>query len=103
MPETHNYVPRMKTLYREAVVGKMREQFGYKNALEVPQLEKIVLNMGVGESTADSKKPAVAAADLSMIAGQKAIITYARLAIATFKLREGMPIGAKVTLRKDRM
>ena len=98
-----NYRPRFKEIYLNEVVPKMREKFGYKNALEVPRLEKIVLNMGVGESTADSKKAGTAAADLSMIAGQKAIVTHARMAIATFKVREGMPIGAKVTLRKDRM
>ena len=81
----------------------MIEQFGYKNALEVPVIEKIVLNMGVGEAVNDTKKVTLAAADLALIAGQKPIITHARKAIATFKVRENMPIGAKVTLRKTRM
>ena len=97
------YSPRLKTVYEDVVKPKMREQFGYKNDLEIPRLDKIVLNMGVGESTADSKKASIAAADLGMIAGQRAVVTRARLAIATFKLREQMPIGAKVTLRKARM
>jgi large subunit ribosomal protein L5 len=103
MLDVTNYEPRLKTLYRDVVVPKMREQFGYKNALEVPRIEKIVLNMGVGESTGDSKKATVAAADLAMIAGQKPVITRARKAIAQFKVRENMPIGAKVTLRQARM
>jgi large subunit ribosomal protein L5 len=103
MLDVTNYEPRLKKLYRDVVVPKMREQFGYKNALEVPRIEKIVLNMGVGESTADSKKATVAAADLAMIAGQKPVITRARKAIAQFKVRENMPIGAKVTLRQARM
>ena len=79
------------------------EEFGYKNPMQVPRIEKIVLNMGVGESTADSKKASVAAADLALIAGQKPVITKARKAISQFKVRENMPIGAKVTLRKARM
>ncbi|MCU0820454.1 MAG: 50S ribosomal protein L5 [Beijerinckiaceae bacterium] len=81
----------------------MREQFGYKNVMEVPKITKIVLNMGVGESTADSKKATVAAADLALIAGQKPVVTRARKAIAQFKVRENMPIGAKVTLRAATM
>ena len=103
MLDTTKYEPKLKTFYRDVVVPAMKEQFGYKNLLEVPRLEKVVLNMGVGESTADSKKPAIAAADLALIAGQKPVVTRARLAIATFKVRENMPIGAKVTLRKERM
>ena len=83
--------------------AKLVEEFGYKNPMQVPVIEKIVLNMGVGESTADSKKASVAAGDLALIAGQKPVITRARKAIATFKVRENMPIGAKVTLRKSRM
>jgi len=79
------------------------KEFGYKNVMEVPVIEKIVINMGVGESTADSKKATVAAGDLALIAGQKPVITRARKAIAQFKVRENMPIGAKVTLRKARM
>ena len=103
MLDTTKYEPRLRRHYREVVAPEMQKEFGYKNALEIPTLEKIVLNMGVGESTADSKKASVAAADLSMIAGQKAVVTRARNAIATFKVRENMPIGAKVTLRKTRM
>ena len=97
------YEPRLQTHYRDVVVPKLNEEFGYKNPFSVPRLEKIVLNMGVGESTADSKKVQSAADDLAMIAGQKPVITRARKSISTFKLREGMPIGAKVTLRKARM
>ena len=94
--------PRLRKHYEEVVRPALIEKFGYKNPMEVPKLDKIVLNMGVGEATADSKKPTVAAADLSQIAGQKAVITRARQAIATFKIRENMPIGTKVTLRKVR-
>ena len=97
------YEPRLKTLYNATIRDAMREQFGYSNVMEIPRLDKIVLNMGVGEATGDSKKPAVAAEDLAQIAGQKPIITKARNSIAGFKVREGMPIGAKVTLRKERM
>lgn len=98
-----DYLPRLRKHYDEVVRPQMIEEFGYKNPLEVPSIEKIVLNMGVGESTADSKRASVAAADLALIAGQKAVVTRARQAIATFKVRENMPIGAKVTLRKVRM
>eukprot|EP01037_Dinobryon_pediforme_P041154 gene41154-50723_t len=101
MPE--GYLPRMKVLYNETIRQQMIEQFGYKNALEVPVIEKIVLNMGVGEAVNDTKKVTSAAADLAMIAGQKPVITRARKAISTFKVRENMPIGAKVTLRQARM
>jgi large subunit ribosomal protein L5 len=97
------YEPRLQKFYRDVVVPKLNEEFGYKNAHSVPRIEKIVLNMGVGESTADTKKVQLAADDLAMIAGQKPVITRARKSIATFKVREGMPIGAKVTLRKQRM
>jgi large subunit ribosomal protein L5 len=97
------YTPRLRKHYDEVVRAEMVKQFGYKNALEVPRVDKIVLNMGVGESTGDSKKASVAAADLALIAGQKPVITKARKAISQFKVREGMPIGAKVTLRKTRM
>jgi large subunit ribosomal protein L5 len=97
------YLPRLQTLYREVVVQKLNEEFSYKNPLSVPRLEKVVLNMGIGEATADSKKVQTAADDLALIAGQKPVITRARKSISTFKLREGMPIGAKVTLRKARM
>ncbi len=98
-----DYEPRLQKHYREVVVPKLNEQFGYKNPHAVPRIDKIVLNMGVGESTADTKKAQLAADDLAMIAGQKPVVTRARKSIATFKLREGMPIGAKVTLRKVRM
>ncbi len=97
------YTPRMRKHYEDVVRPKLIEEFGYKNPMEVPTIEKIVLNMGVGESTANSKKATVAAADLALIAGQKPVITKARKAISTFKVREGMPIGCKVTLRKARM
>ena len=97
------YEPRLKTLYNETIRKQMVEQFSYANPMMVPRVDKIVINMGVGESTADSKKPSIAAADLAMIAGQKPVVTHARNSIAGFKVREGMPIGAKVTLRKDRM
>jgi len=98
-----DYEPRLQKHYREVVVPKLNEQFGYKNPHAVPRIDKIVLNMGVGESTADTKKAQLAADDLAMIAGQKPVVTRARKSIATFKVREGMPIGAKVTLRKVRM
>jgi large subunit ribosomal protein L5 len=103
MLDVTNYEPRLKMQYRDVIVPAMREQFGYKNVMEVPRITKIVLNMGVGESTGDSKKATVAAADLAMIAGQKPVITRARQAIAQFKVRENMPIGCKVTLRQSRM
>jgi large subunit ribosomal protein L5 len=97
------YEPRMKTIYRESIRAAMKEKFGYTNEMQVPKLDKIVLNMGVGEATADSKKVNAAIKDLAMIAGQKPAPTRARQSIAGFKLRENMVIGAKVTLRKDRM
>ena len=97
------YVPRMKQLYLDAVRATMVEEFGYKNQLAVPRLDKVVLNMGVGEAVNDRKKAELAAADLSLIAGQKAVVTYSRIAIATYKLRENQPIGCKVTLRKTKM
>src|SRR5919112_2867924 len=97
------YTPRMRKHYEEVVRPRLIEEFGYKNAMQVPGIEKITLNMGVGESTADSKKASVAAGDLALIAGQKPVITKARKAISTFKVRENMPIGCKVTLRKTRM
>jgi large subunit ribosomal protein L5 len=101
--DTASYVPRLRRHYDEVVRPKLIEEFGYKNPMQVPTIEKIVLNMGVGESTADSKKASVAAADLALISGQKAVVTRARKAIATFKVRENMPIGCKVTLRRTRM
>src|SRR4029079_5947019 len=101
--QVDGYTPRMKKHYEEVVRPALIEEFGYKNPMEVPTITKIVLNMGVGESTADSKKATVAAADLALIAGQKPVITKARKAISQFKVRENMPIGAKVTLRRIRM
>ena len=98
-----DYVARLKKLYRDEIVPKLVKEFGYKNALEVPRLDKIVLNMGVGEAVNDTKKVTSAAADLALIAGQKPVVTRARRAISTFKVRENMPIGAKVTLRETRM
>jgi large subunit ribosomal protein L5 len=97
------YTPRMKALYDEQIVKAMTERFGYKNRLEVPRLDKIVVNMGVGEATQDKKRVESAAAEMTLIAGQKPVITKAKKSIAQFKLREGMPIGCKVTLRRDRM
>lgn len=97
------YIPRFKKLYDDTVVAAMTEKFGYKNAMEVPKITKIVLNMGVGEATQDKKKVEQAAAEMTAIAGQKAVVTKAKKSIAQFKLREGMPIGAKVTLRRERM
>jgi large subunit ribosomal protein L5 len=97
------YTPRLRQQYDEEIVKKLTEQFSYKNPMEVPKLEKIVLNMGIGEATADSKLVQVAASELEKIAGQKVVITKARKAIATFKIRENLAIGAKVTLRKTRM
>jgi large subunit ribosomal protein L5 len=97
------YTPRMKQRYDDQVVKAMTEKFGYKNALEVPRLEKITLNMGVGEASQDKKKVQTAAEEMALIAGQKPVITKAKKSIAQFKLREGMPIGCKVTLRRERM
>jgi len=97
------YVPRLRTHYEDVVRPQLIEKFGYTNPMQVPRLEKIVLNMGVGEAVGDSKLVKVAADDLAKIAGQRPAITKARKSIATFKLREGMDIGAKVTLRKIRM
>ena len=97
------YTPRQKAAYDESIVQAMTEKFGYKNRLEVPRLEKITLNMGVGEASQDKKKVQTAAEEMALIAGQKPVITIAKKSIAQFKLREGMPIGCKVTLRRDRM
>ena len=97
------YKPRLKVIYEEKIRGTMREKFSYKNVMQVPKLEKVVLNMGIGEAVNDRKKVENAANDLSLISVQRPIITKARKSIATFKLRDGMSIGAKVTLRGDRM
>jgi large subunit ribosomal protein L5 len=95
--------PRLKTFFDEVVRQKLAEEFGYKNRMQVPVLEKVVINMGIGEGVNDRKKVEQAAADLGLIAGQKAVITKARKSIATFKVRDGQAIGCKVTLRKTRM
>ena len=97
------YIPRLKLHYNDVLRADLTKEFGYANPMEVPRLDKVVLNMGIGEAVADSKKVQAAASDLALIAGQKPVITKARKSIATFKLREGMPIGAKVTLRQNRM
>jgi large subunit ribosomal protein L5 len=96
-------LPRLKQRYREEIVSGLREQFGYANVMQVPGLTKIVVNMGVGEAARDSKLIDGAVKDLAAITGQKPSVTKARKSIAQFKLREGMPIGAHVTLRGDRM
>jgi len=95
--------PRMQALYEDKVVAALTEAFGYTNALQVPRLSKIVINMGVGEATQDRKKVELAAAEMMAIAGQKPVVTRAKKSVASFKLREGMAIGCKVTLRRDRM
>ncbi|MCW3836311.1 50S ribosomal protein L5 [Sphingomonas canadensis] len=97
------YVPRMRKLYDEQIAKAMTEKFGYKNVMEVPKIEKIVLNMGVGEATQDRKRVEQAAQEMELIAGQKPVVTKAKKSIAQFKLREGMAIGCKVTLRRERM
>lgn len=102
MPE-NAYIPRLKTEFEKVIVPALTKQFGYSNRYAVPQLDKVVLNMGIGEGVADQKKVTSAARDLTMIAGQKAVITKSRKAISNFKLRENLPIGTKVTLRSHRM
>lgn len=103
MADGKKYVPRLRTEYDEVIKGKLREEFGYSNDMQVPKLDKVVLNMGVGEAVGDSKIVRKVVEDLERIAGQKAVITKARKSIATFKVREGMEIGCKVTLRRDHM
>ena len=102
-PVPKDYVPRLKKQYNEVIRKALIEKFSYKNAMQVPRIEKIVLNMGVGEAVSDRKKVDTAAADLALIAGQKPVITKARKSIATYKLRTGQSIGTKVTLRQNRM
>jgi len=97
------YKPRLQADYEDRIAAAMTEKFGYKNRMEVPRLEKIVINMGVGEVTQDKKKVEIAASEMELIAGQKPVVTKAKKSIAQFKLREGMPIGVKVTLRRERM
>lgn len=103
MADTQNYTPRMKTHYHEVVRAELSEKFNYVNPMQIPSLEKVVLNIGVGEATADTKKVKAALADLEAIAGQRPVVTRARKSIAGFKVREGMPLGVKVTLRGGRM
>ncbi len=94
---------RLKTKYQDTVVPAMIEEFGYKNAMQVPRVEKITINVGVGEATQNAKAIDAAVAEITAIAGQKPVVTRAKKAIANFKLREGMPIGCMVTLRRQRM
>ncbi|MEP3036761.1 MAG: 50S ribosomal protein L5 [Pseudoruegeria sp.] len=103
MLDTANYTPRLKTLYKETIRAALKEELGYKNDMQLPKLEKIVLNMGIGEATKDTKKVKAAQEALTLIAGQQAVITKARKSIATFRVREEMPLGTKVTLRGDMM
>jgi len=95
--------PRLKEHYDTKLKASMMEQFGYKNSMEVPRLEKIVVNMGVGEAVSDSKKIKSAVSEMALITGQQPVVTKAKKSVATFKLREGMPVGCKVTLRRERM
>ncbi len=97
------YVPSLKTKYKEEIVPALQKEFGYKSVMQVPKLEKIVINQGVGQATADKKLIEIAQSELSLITGQKAVLTYSKKDISNFKLRKGMPIGVRVTLRKDRM
>jgi large subunit ribosomal protein L5 len=102
-PRPKDYRPRMKSHYEKVVREEMTKSFGYSNRMQVPRIDKIVLNMGVGEAVNDKKKVDAAAKDLTMIAGQRAVVTNARKSVANYKVRAGMPIGCKVTLRGDRM
>ncbi|MDH7640850.1 50S ribosomal protein L5 [Sphingomonas oryzagri] len=97
------YKARLQKLYEDTIVKAMTEKFGYANPMMVPKIEKIVINMGVGDATQDKKRVDQAAAEMELISGQKPVITKAKKSIAQFKLREGMPIGCKVTLRRERM
>ncbi len=103
MLDATDYTPRLRTEFRDRIRPALKEEFGYRNDLQIPRLDKIVLNMGIGEAVADSKKIKSAHDDLMAIAGQKPVITKAKNSIAGFKVREGMPLGVKVTLRGDRM
>ncbi|MGG7564935.1 50S ribosomal protein L5 [Rhodovulum sp. DZ06] len=103
MLDATDYTPRLRQLYVDSIRAALKEEFGYKNDMQIPRLEKIVLNMGVGEAVNDSKKIKAAFEELEKIAGQKPVITKAKKSIAGFKVREGMPLGVKVTLRGDRM
>ena len=103
MLDQANYTPRLRAVYNDSIRPALMEEFGYKNAMMLPKLDKIVLNMGIGEAVKDTKKIKSAQADLTAIAGQKAVITKARNSIAGFRVREEMPLGVKVTLRGARM
>ena len=103
MAEKSEYAPRLKKHYEDVVRKSLIEEFKYGNPMAVPRLEKVVINVGIGEAVGDSKKVALVCEELAAITGQKAVVTRAKKSIANFKLREGMPIGAKVTLRRDRM
>ena len=98
-----DYIPRLKTHYDDSIRAQLTEQCSYANPMQVPKLDKVVLNMGIGEATTDTKKVKAAYADMELIAGQKPVVTRARNSIATFKVREDMPLGVKVTLRKANM
>jgi large subunit ribosomal protein L5 len=100
---SERYVPRLKVRYREEILPRLRQELGYANRMEVPRLQKVVINMGVGDALKDARMLEAATQDLAVIAGQRPVVTKARKSIAGFKLREGMSIGAKVTLRGDRM
>jgi large subunit ribosomal protein L5 len=103
MLDAATYTPRLRAVYKDSIRAALKEEFGYKNDMMIPKLDKIVLNMGIGEAVRDSKKIKSAQADLTAIAGQKAVITKARNSIAGFRVREEMPLGVKVTLRGARM
>ncbi len=103
MLDQATYTPRLKAAYASKIRAALKTEFGYKNDMQIPKLDKIVLNMGVGEAVKDTKKVKTAAEELSAIAGQKAVITKAKNSIAGFRVREEMPLGCKVTLRGDRM
>lgn len=103
MLDQATYAPRLKAEYKSTIRAALKSEFSYKNEMQIPKLDKIVLNMGVGEAVKDTKKVKQASEELSLIAGQKAVITKAKNSIAGFRVREGMPLGTKVTLRGDRM
>ena len=103
MLDTTNYTPRLKALYAASIKAAMKKEFGYLNDMMIPRLDKIVLNMGIGDAVKDTKKVKHAQEALTLIAGQKALVTHAKKSIAGFRVREEMPLGTKVTLRGDRM
>jgi len=103
MPEVMDYTPRLKTHYDNVVRGALIEKFGYANPMMAPRLEKVVLNMGVGEAVGDTKKVKSAVEAMTLISGQQPVVTKAKKSIAGFKVRDGMPLGCKVTLRRERM